>query len=274
MRAAAPPASSVKTVDEPIVLPPMKVEADAQGRLADRHFPKADEVRADFSEHDAPIEAQYPGHAFAEGVFKGSATVGVMVDAKGQPTDFLLIRYTRSYFGESLLREAHRQHFTPRRVRGMAVPGPFSFTYEFAPPQRMVNLTSFDAAERRHEEIAGGPKFIYEPQLEIKTDGGHLQPVRLAVPLLPDGYAAPPGKLVTAIVSFYVDESGHVRLPNVEYAASATVIPNAIAAISRWEFKPPTIQGQPVLVFAKRVVAFRPRPIAPARAPTPGGTDR
>ena len=258
----AAPAGAPKPDDPVIVLPPMEVATEAEGRLADRHFPKAEELRADFSASMPPLQAQYPGHAFSEGVYKGTATVGVMLDAAGKPIDYLLVRYTKLYFGESLLRAAHRQQFAARQVRGVAVPGSFCFTYEFAPPSQTVYLTGLDAAERRREEIAGGPRLIYEPHREIKTDAGGLQLTHIAVPLLPDGYAAPDGKPVTAIVSFYVDESGRVRLPNVEYAASPTLVPNAIAAISRWTFKPATIKGEPVLVFAKRVVTFRPRPAA------------
>jgi len=85
--------------------------------------------------------------------------------------------------------------------------------------------------------------------------------------VIPEGYEAPIGTPVKAIVSFYVDEQGHVRLPEVEYAASPALIPHAIAALRHWEFKPPTIHGQPVLVFVKRSVIFRSRPVASATVP-------
>jgi len=109
----------------PIVLPPMKVEASADSLPT---FAKADVVAADFSHDAGPVFAQYPGQAFSDGVFKGTATVGVMLDAKGQAVDFLLIRCTKMYFGEALLREAQRQRFAPRYIRGVAVPGTLSFT--------------------------------------------------------------------------------------------------------------------------------------------------
>ncbi len=76
--------------------------------------------------------------------------------------------------------------------------------------------------------------------------------------MIPPDYAARDGKAPRVLVSFYVDEHGHVRLPNVESAPSPALIADAIEAIQRWEFKPPTREGKAVLVSAFRVVTFRP----------------
>ena len=47
-----------------------------------------------------------------------------------------------------------------------------------------------------------------------------------------------------------------MRLPSVESAASALLIPNAVKAVGHWEFKPPTLRGQPVLVFTMWSIKF------------------
>jgi hypothetical protein len=220
-------------------------------------FPKADVTPPTFSDRSPPIDMFYPGEAYSEGVTEGNATVGVMLDAQGHPTDFLIIKYTKRYFGEALLREARRQVYEPRQVRGVAVPGRFNLGNRFT-PTTVMQMTSFNAIEERDIEIEGGARAIYEPHLERELDGGGLEPTFSTVALIPDGYKAPNGKPVRAIVSFYVDELGHVRLPNVEGAASTMLIPNAIKAVQHWEFKPPTMKGKPVLVFALWSVAFTP----------------
>lgn len=220
-------------------------------------FPKVDVKSPEFSDSTPPIDMLYPGQAYNEGVSQGNATVGVMLDAQGHPTDFLLIRYTKKYFGDALMREAHRQDYKPRRVKGVAVPGRFNFGTKFTPAAVMM-MTSFNAIEERQIEIEGGPRAIYEPHLESEIDGGGLEFTRAAVALIPDGFDAPQGKTVKAFVSFYVDEKGHVRLPNVEGAVSTLLIPNAIKAVQHWEFKAPTMKGKPVLVFALWSVSFQP----------------
>jgi hypothetical protein len=61
-------------------------------------FPRSDVTPPNFSAKSVPISLFYPGEAYLEGIGEGSATVGVSLDAKGNPTDFLLIKYTKRYF--------------------------------------------------------------------------------------------------------------------------------------------------------------------------------
>jgi hypothetical protein len=219
-------------------------------------LPKSEIVPADFSARTAPLFAQFPGHAVYEGVSQGTASVGVMVDREGKATDFLMLRYTKDYFGDSLMRGARRQLFTPRLVQGVAVPGRFNFTYMFRPATFYVQKSGLEAMEERHEEVSGGPKFIYQPHDEKEIDGGQLQPVRLPIPRIPAGYAVSPGSPLRVVVTFYVDEKGLSRLPNVESAPSAALISAAIAAVLQWEFKPPTIKRKGVLVYTARTLTF------------------
>lgn len=229
-------------------------------------FPKADVTPPDFSGTAGPSDLFYPSRANYEGIFEGKATVGVMLDDKGNPTDYLVIRYTEKYFGESLLREAHEQQFAPRKVKGVAVPGRFEFGYRFV-PNFTIAMNSFNAIEQRALEIEGGPRFVYEPHPEGGIDGGKLEFKTATVPFIPDGVEVPKGKTLQALVTFFVDETGHVRLPSVESAESPLLIPNAIKAVSHWVFKPPTLAGKPVLVFTGRSVAFV--EFIPAAPPAP-----
>ncbi len=251
-----------KAEDEPLKLPDLQVIADP---LHELQFPAKNEFTpADFSAHGAEIDVPYSGHAFYEGITEGNAAVGVMLDRQGQPTDFLVLRYTKSYFGEALLKGAHLQKYAAKRVRGVAVPGPFNFTYMFAPPTRVVYMSSFDASNQRREQVTGGLKFAYEPHREAELDGGRLEPTRLAIPVVPAGFDASKEKSPKVLVSFYVDEEGRLRLPSVDSSASPALIENAVTALQQWRFKPPMIKGKGVLVYTMRVVKFRTsQPAAP-----------
>jgi TonB family protein len=87
-----------------------------------------------------------------------------------------------------------------------------------------------------------------------------LEYVRQAVPYFPDGYTPAGGKADWVVVSLYVDEEGRVRVPRVDSASSPLLVPNALQAVHYWQFKPPTVNGRPALVYAAFAVSFVERP--------------
>lgn len=243
-------------------LPDMQVQVGGL-TLKDFILPgKQDITPPDFPPDNPLIHAPYPGTALFEGVATGRATVGVMLDTAGQPLDFLLIRYTQDYFGRALLGAARNQAYTAKRLHGVAIPGVFTFSYHFEPPEGLTSISSFEAAARRAEEVGGGPEYVYQPHREEQLDAGQLELVRLAVPVLPARHIPPDKRPVKVLVSFYVDEQGRVRLPNVESAIAPELVAHAVAALQQWAFKPPTIRTKPVLVRAMRALAFREAPPA------------
>ena len=233
----------------------------------DFKFPaKGEVIRADFLDGSATLMVTYPGKAFSAGVPSGSATVGVMLDPQGRAVDFLLVRYTQPYFGEALLQEAKTLKFSPKRLLGIPVYGSFHFTYAFEAPAGLSNISSFDAFSRRIETVGGGSKYLYAPHSEKEIDRGQLEPLRIDVPVLPAGYPLANNQPVRVVVSFYVDEQGRVRLPNIESSLPAALMPRALAALQMWAFKPPTLMGEAVLVQAARALTFRAaNETAPAR---------
>lgn len=247
-----PPAPAA---EETYHLPELRVE---EKPFQEFQFPTKEELqRPDFAPGTPPLDFVYPGRAYYDGVFKGQATVGLMLDSQGKVVDSLIVGYTRVYFGEILLKAAREMKFSPRRLRGTALPSSFVFTHEFRPPTKANALSSFDAVDHRTETIKGGPKYSYEPYRENEIDGGALEPLRMVIPPIPSDYPAsakPPKVLVT----FYVDEQGRVRLPNVESSTTPALALRALEAVQYWAFKPPTRKGESVLVYAYRALTFRP----------------
>jgi TonB family protein len=252
--AGSPPSSG--RADDTVHLPDMQVAGGLS--LKDFDLPRESDLKApDFSASDPFLKVQFPGQAVHAGVATGSATVGVFVDATGQPKDFLLIRCTQDYFGAALLDEARRRTYTAKQFKGAPIPSAFTFTYSFEPPAGMNAISNFEAASRRAQDVQGGAQFIYRPRNETELDGGKLVPTQIALPTLPRALVPADGKPVRALVSFYVDEKGRVRLPNVESSLSPQFTAAAIAALQQWAFKPPVIKGQPVLVHTMRAMTFR-----------------
>lgn len=255
-RADTPASPNPTQRETPTVMAPMTVLGD---KLQDYPlFPPKEVVEANFGPHTATPDLFYPGQAIADGITEGYATIGIEVDETGKPIDYLVIRYTQPYFAASMLRAAKRQDFGARVVKGVAVTGRFNYGMRFV-PDGPVTLNSFNAAQERRNEIRGGPLFMYEPHMEKTLDGGGLTMVDSTVALIPDGYTPPSDKPLLVLVSFYVDETGKVRLPNVEAAPSPLLIRNAIQAVNHWSFRPPTWRGKPVLAFSLYKVVFVPR---------------
>jgi TonB family protein len=65
-----------------------------------------------------------------------------------------------------------------------------------------------------------------------------------------------------AAVSFFIDESGRVRVPSIAGSTRPEFAAAAVAAVSQWTFVPPLRKGQPTRVFAVQEFSFTPESAA------------
>src|SRR5258708_21654672 len=94
----------------------------------------------------------------------------------------------------------------------------------------------------------GRPDFKYQPVTEDALDN-RLEYARQAVPHFPAGYTPAGGKADWVVVSLYIDEEGHVRIPSVDSASSPLLVRNALLAGPHLQVKPPTVKGHAVLLY-------------------------
>lgn len=271
---AAPggPAETDAVNEAPVVLPKMTVSIE--GLQPSWLLPKADLTEPAFQ--GVRPQILFPARARMRGVFDGYATVAVLLDEQGRALDQLVVRYTQPYFGEALIGGIRDQTFTPRRVKGVAVPGRFLIGQRFQ-VSGTVLVTGMDGVSalmnpERHS--ADGPRVVFEPRLEHELDQAPLEFTASAVPTLPRGFQIAPGEEMRVVVSFFVDENGQARVPNVESASPPALVANVIKAVSRWRFVPPTFKGKPALVFALRSVLLEPATPAAGDAATPVAVPR
>lgn len=243
------------TVSPPIVLPAIRV-------VSERLDPKLLLPREALTPPDfkgVPSETVYPSRARHDGVFEGRAVVGVMLDRVGRVTDALFLKYSKRYFADELLAVVRHETFTPRLVRGAAVSGRYALGHHFRRTGE-VAMTPMDAmAELTHRvtyTLEGGPPYEFEPCNESATDGATLRFTQAAAPVTPAAFQLAPGTRKRVVISFYVDEAGMVRLPNVESDTEPELIEAVLAAVTTWRCAPPTRERKPALVFAIRVLEF------------------
>lgn len=223
-------------------------------------FPEKEYQPAGLSPKEPEVVIDYPGGAITRGIAQGTAVVGILVDAEGNVADSVVINCTDLSFGAKLLDQVKVIKFQAAKFKGVAVPARYDLGYEFKNFSTAVN--PMDAARHRMEK-ATGTKMAYKPVVEKELDHP-LELTNAALPQLPEGFSATEQNPVKVFVTFYVDEDGHVRAPNVESASAPQLIPGAIAAVQQWSFKRPTTKGKPTLVFVGRAVRFVPRQAARA----------
>lgn len=218
-------------------------------------FAAGDYVAAGLGPREPEVVVEFPGSAATRGVPKGNAVVSVLIDVEGKGADFLVIGCTDLAFGKALLEEAKTLRYQAAKFRGVPVPARFEVGYNFE--ANSIAGNPMDGARLRADKL-GRPVLVYSAVPVSKLDHG-LEPTNAALPEMPADYQAADSQPVKVFVTFYVDEQGKVRAPNVESAASPALIAGAIKAVLQWSFKPPLAKGQPVLVFTGRPVGFVPR---------------
>jgi len=211
--------------------------------------------RAGLAPREVALKVEYPSAARARGVSHGRAEASVLVDADGTPLDFLVTSETEPAFGRALVERLRTMIFQPAMSHGFPVPARCAFSFDFS-SQGATGMNVLDASA--NQSSLGRTKPVHAAIVESKLDHP-LEILEGSVPALPRGYPAP-DKPMKVSVTFFVDETGQLRTPNIESAGSPQVFAPVVAALSTWKFKAPTAGGKPALVFAGRTFFLSPAP--------------
>jgi outer membrane biosynthesis protein TonB len=203
--------------------------------------------RAGLGPREPALKVEFPNAARARGISHGRAEASVLVDADGQPLDFLVTSETDPAFGRALVKQLQTCKFQPAMLQGEPIPARCAFSFDFS-SQEAIGVNVLDAASDRSS--LGKAKLTLAPVVEAKLDHP-LEIIEGNVPTLPKNFPVP-DKPVKVSVTFFVDETGQVRTPNIESANPPQVFAAVIAALSTWKCKAPTVGGKPALVFAGR----------------------
>jgi len=209
--------------------------------------PNGKSRRAGLGPRETTFALDFPDAARARGIAEGRAEACVLVDGQGRPLDFLVTGETDPAFGRALIDYLRTADFQSALQQGVPVPARCAFSFDFS-SRSAVGLNAIDASTSRNS--LGKPKQLQGAIPEAKLDHP-LEVIAGSVPTLPPDFPAT-DQPVRVSVTFFVDETGQVRTPNVESASPPEVFAPVIAALATWKCKPPTARGKPVLVFAGR----------------------
>lgn len=237
---------------------PVLLRSDPASRSSgsiDRDFPPLppkDYSPARVGARQPELRLPFPGSATARSIPEGRATVSVAIGRDGKVEDLLIISYSDEAFAKALQEEIPHVEFEPAMLMGRPIPGRVNVTYDFKTPA--LGMNAMDLAGRIGSNMEG-VKDVYVAHPETDLDSP-LEFTRVVFPSLPKNYDRKSGEEIRAYVTFYIDETGQARIPNIESSPSPRLVRGALAAVARWHFQPPKVGGKPALIFTGRPVRF------------------
>ena len=207
---------------------------------------------------DPPV---FPHEMVQMGVRDGEARIAFSVDREGNVDDCLAIAYTNSEFARVSLAALRRWKFEPARFHGapIAVVSELNVSFE-THGTVVVSLTPSETVAAMMYALTKDQD-AYRPRT-LKELDRIPTPIAAPSPAFP-ARIAKAGVTGHVTVSFFIDETGAVRLPSVDSSDDADLGAFAIDALKNWKFEPPTCKGRPVLVRATQRFNFRPPVEAP-----------
>lgn len=195
----------------------------------------------------------FPRSMLDQGIFSGDVRVVLDVDEAGILSEWLVVGYTHKNFADSVVAAVKRWHFDPMLVQGDPVPSQVELDFNFKSDGVVISSVGFGST---WSGFAGsrGSRDEYWPRSLQDLD-------RIPIPLVatPPDYPtefAERGVLGEAVIEFYIDEEGDVRMPAVVESDFYELGALAVNAVKGWSFEPATVHNQPVLVKARQVFRF------------------
>lgn len=193
----------------------------------------------------------YPARMLNDGVSNGVVKAVLHVDSEGKLSDSLVVAYTREAFAEEVLRVIKKWRFEPEYADGEPVDTILELTFNFE--VNGVLLVQRFGCDIASIDLLQG--FQYKA-CSLKHLDRIPTPVSIVQPTYPKEWADQ-GIVGKVAIDFYIDETGKVRMPSSPVGAHPQLAGIAVAAVSKWQFAPPTRKGRPVLVHAQQIFDFR-----------------
>lgn len=201
-----------------------------------------------------PVLPVFPQEMLKLGVREGHVRVAFSVDTNGKVEDCLAVAYTHPEFARVSVNSMKRWRFEPAKLQGQPIPASAELTLKFQVEGTVVvSMTASETvAALMHSMVE--TREGYRPRT-LKELDRIPTPIATSSPQLPARFEndPTPGRVT---VSFYIDETGAVRMPSVSDSEDPELSAAAISALRGWKFEPPRWKGRPVLVRASQQFNF------------------
>ncbi len=247
---ACEPFQSMKTTAATISLLALLLAATPAG--AQGAFSGVESLR--LIETNLPV---FPFDLIQLGVREGEVRIAFSVDANGKIEDCLAVAYTHPEFARVTLAAVKRWKFEPARYHGQPIAAATEVSVKFEVEGTVVvSLTPTETLNARLFSLIEG-RDTFRPRTLNEIDRIPT-PISTQMPAFPMRLANST-KVEHVTVTFYIDETGAVRLPSVDVNQDPELSAVAIEALRHWKFEPPTYRKRPVLVRASQQFNFAPQ---------------
>ena len=200
------------------------------------------------------VEPVFPYQLQQLSVTSGDARIVINVDGTGKLDEYLVIGYTMPEFADVVVRAVKQWKFEPAKLRGEPVGATVELDFNFESQGTLVvSQTSIDNLQARLLQLMAGA-YVFRP-CSLKELDRIPTPIFTVSPIYPRELADK-GVKGRVVITFYIDETGMVRMPAGSVDDDSRLISLAIAALRQWRFEPPTRSGKPVLVAAVQTFNF------------------
>ena len=207
----------------------------------------------------------------------GMVRLLINVDDTGKLKDLMPVDFDDQRLADAALAAIRQWRFEPAIHNGSPVGVRAMLAFNFETRGQVVSMTSCDAVSAflkslrgdkqtrmvcRPEELDAAPKpiVVVSPMLHMSSSKPEwLDNVLVSALVISPSKtksASPAGETKGVWVDFYIDETGHPRMPTVTQNADEDMAVAAVEALEQWRFTPPMRKGAPVAVRASQWFDF------------------
>ena len=202
------------------------------------------------------IEPRYPGWAYNNGVSKGFAKIAFYVDERGEISELMPIEYSHAVFAEELMTALVKWDFRPAYEDGRPIKSVCHAYWEFLPDRPIETNVFFDVAKRMEGDERGEYRELkYREERELDDRIGMVAFPGLILQVGDPGAEAGLESM-RARVSFFVDQTGGVALPQVLDASHPELSEKLESALWGATFQVPSFEGNATLALLERTYDF------------------
>lgn len=199
--------------------------------------------------------ARFPPAMQDVGLYTGEATIAVAIDRDGRLSDCLAVRYSHPAFADAAVEAVRHWSYGPALIRGRPESATADINFYFKSRGTVVvDLTPIMYADLVHFRVAPNA-MAYSARSLRELD-------RIPVPVSIVKPGNPHHRQTARVrVSFYIDESGRVRMAAASSDATLNnndLTAEAVTAVEQWRFEPPLYHGRPTIAFVEQDFNFRP----------------
>lgn len=196
-----------------------------------------------------------PDYVASTGQTEGIVTAAIGRDAEGRVTDVLVLSSTNAPLSRSVVEAVRQWRFA--LPGNLAPAGTEIFPivrFRFSAKGVAIVSTSTSSLAARNQPVDQDVSVFLPSFANLDAVPN---PINHPMPRL-TGTAAQRAVGGTAMVKYFVDQEGKVRVPVVTECSSPQLGLAALAAVEQWTFEPPRAGGQPTIALETGQFTFAP----------------